>query len=71
MRIEKNIKKIDSEFGNHDYILTEEIETIFGTSREEVQPLLKLCGCKCYMYKNRSIWIKPGVSDARAREILK
>ena len=71
LRIEKNIKKIDSEFENHDYILTEEIETIFGTSREEVQPLLKLCGCKCYVHKNRSIWIKLGISDARAREILK
>ena len=42
LRIQENIKKIDKEFKNHDYVLTEEIETIFGTSREEIQPLLKL-----------------------------
>lgn len=70
-RIQENIKKIDKEFANHDYVLTEEIETIFGTSREEIQPLLKLCGCKCYVHKNRSIWIKVGTKEERVKEILK
>lgn len=71
LHIQENIKKIDKEFTNHDYVLTEEIETIFGTSREEIQPLLKLCGCKCYVHKNRSIWIKVGTKDERVKEILK
>lgn len=71
LRIQENIKKIDKEFKNHDYVLTEEIETIFGTSREEIQPLLKLCGCKCYVHKNRSIWIKVGIKEERVKEILK
>ncbi|WP_415824287.1 hypothetical protein, partial [Enterocloster bolteae] len=70
LRIEKNIKKIDNEFSNHDYVLTDEIEKIFGESREEIQPLLKLCGCKCFMHKNRSIWIKVGIKEERIREIL-
>ena len=69
--IEENIKKIDNEFSNHDYILSNEIEQIFKTSREEIQPLLKLCGCKCYINKNRSIWIKVGTKEARIKEILK
>lgn len=71
LHIQENIKKIDKEFTNHDYVLTEEIETIFGTSREEIQPLLKLCGCKCYVHKNRSIWIKVGAKEKRVKEILK
>lgn len=70
-RIERNIRKIDQELKNHDYILSDEIETIFDTSREEIQPLLKLCGCKCYMDKKKSIWIKPGLSDNRIKQILK
>lgn len=70
-RIEDNIKKIDDEFSNHDYILSNEIEQIFKTSREEIQPLLKLCGCRCYIDKNRSIWIKAGIKEARVKEILK
>lgn len=69
--IEDNIKKIDDEFSNHDYILSNEIEQIFKTSREEIQPLLKLCGCRCYIDKNRSIWIKAGIKEARVKEILK
>ena len=71
LRIEKNSKKIDKEFENHDYVLTEEIETIFNASREEIQPLLKLYGCKCYVHKNRSIWIKVGTKEERIKEILK
>lgn len=70
-RIKNNINKIDKEFLNHDYILAEEIEQIFGASREEIQPLLKLCGCKCYLHKNRSIWIRPGTEEERIKEILK
>jgi hypothetical protein len=70
-RIELNIEKIDRELKNHDYILSEDIETIFDSSREEIQPLLKLCGCKCYMDKRKSIWIKPGLSDNRIKQILK
>lgn len=70
-KIEKNIQKIDKEFANHDYILTEEIEHIFNVSREEIQPLLKLCGCKCYVHKKRSIWIKVGTKEERIKEILK
>ena len=69
--IEENIKKIDVEFSNHDYVLSNEIEKIFKTSREEIQPLLKLCGCKCYIDKNRSIWIKAGIKEERIKEILK
>lgn len=48
MRIERNIRKIDKEFSNHDYILSDDMERIFEASREEIQPLLKLCGCKCF-----------------------
>ena len=70
-RIEKNTKKIDKEFENHDYILTEDIEGIFGISREEIQPLLKLLGCKCFVYKKRSIWIKPGTKEEKIKKILK
>jgi len=70
-RIEKNIKNIDKTFSNHDYILTNEIEHIFNTNREEIQPLLKLCGCKCYFNKKQSIWIKSGLPDVRTKEILK
>ena len=70
-RIKNNINKIDKEFLNHDYILSEEIEQIFGASREEIHPLLKLCGCKCYLHKNRSIWIRPGTEEERIKEILK
>lgn len=57
---EKNIRKIDKEFANHDYMLSDDMERIFEASREEIQPLLKLCGCKCYFDKKRSIWIKGG-----------
>ena len=55
MRIERNIRKIDKEFSNHDYILSDDMERIFEASREEIQPLLKLCGCKCFLNKNY-IW---------------
>ena len=71
MRIERNIRKIDQEFSNHDYILSDDMEQIFEASREEIQPLLKLCGCKCFINKKRSIWIKAGTKDERIREILK
>ena len=70
-KIEINIQKIETEYKNHDYILADEIERIFDTSKEEIQPLLKLCGCKCYYEKNRSIWIKPGIGEQKTREILK
>ncbi|MCL1884358.1 MAG: hypothetical protein FWF81_11500 [Defluviitaleaceae bacterium] len=69
-RIEANIEKIDKELSNHDYVLTDEIESIFNSSREEIQPLLKLCGCRCYFDKQRSIWIKAGLSNNKVREIL-
>ena len=71
MRIERNIRKIDKEFSNHDYILSDDMERIFEASREEIQPLLKLCGCKCSLNKKRSIWIKAGTKEERIREILK
>ena len=71
MRIERNIRKIDKEFSNHDYILSDDMERIFEASREEIQPLLKLCGCKCFLNKKRSIWIKAGTKEERIREILK
>ena len=41
LRIKRNIEKIDKEFLNHDYILSDDIEQIFATSREEILPLLK------------------------------
>ena len=71
MRIERNIRKIDREFSNHDYVLSDDLEQIFEASREEIQPLLKLCGCKCFIDKKRSIWIKAGTKKKRIREILK
>lgn len=55
----------------HDYILSDDMERIFEASREEIQPLLKLCGCKCFLNKKRSIWIKAGTKEERIREILK
>lgn len=70
-QLKKNTQKIDEEFANHDYVLAEEIETVFGTSREEILPLLKLCGYKCYIHKNRSIWIKPGIKEERIKDILR
>ncbi len=70
IRIEENIKKIDKEFLNHDYIKSEDIETIFKVPREEIQPLLKLYGCKCFINKKHCIWIKLGTSETRVREIL-
>jgi len=70
-RIEKNIKKIDKEFSRHDYILNDEIESIFDVNREEIQPLLKLCGCKCYIDKKHSIWLKTGLPEEKVSEILK
>lgn len=71
MRLKNNVRKIDREFSNHDYVVTDDIERIFGASREEIQPLLKLCGCKCFIDKKRSIWIKVGTKEERIREILK
>lgn len=70
-RIERNMKRIDQEFSSHDYVLTDEIERIFDASREEMQPLLKLCGCKFFIDKKRSIWIRPGLQDEDVKEILK
>ena len=70
-RIKRNIRKIDREFSNHDYVLSDDLERIFEASREEIQPLLKLCGCKCFINKKRSIWIKAGTKEERIREILK
>lgn len=51
LRIKRNIEKIDKEFLNHDYILSDDIEQIFATSREEILPLLKLYGCECFFDK--------------------
>ena len=70
-RIENNIKKIEKEFSNHDYFFSDDIESIFGTNREEIQPLLKLCGCRCFINKNKCLWIKYGTKEERVREILK
>ncbi len=70
-RIEKNIKRIDEIFSIHDYILTNEIESMFDASREEIQPLLKLCGCKCYIDNKRSIWLKVGLSEDKVSKVLK
>lgn len=70
-KIKTNTQKIEAEFKHHDYILGDEIERIFDTSKEEIQPLLKLCGCKCYYQKSRSIWIRPGISMQKTRDILK
>ncbi len=70
-KIKENSEKIDKAFSECDYILTEEIENKFETNREEIQPLLKLIGCKCFIDKKRSVWIKPGVGESRIREILK
>ncbi len=56
--IEKNVKKIDEIFFIYDYILTNEIEDVFDTSREEILPLLKLCGCKYYIDKKRAFGLK-------------
>lgn len=71
IRIKDNMRKIDREFSNHDYVVSDDIERIFEASREEIQPLLKLCGCKCFINKKRSIWIKVGTKEERIREILK
>ena len=71
LQIGKNAEKLRNEFSNHDYILTSDIEQIFGTSREDILPLLKVGGCKCFIRKERSIWIKPGVKEQRIKEILK
>ena len=73
VRIKRNVEKIDREFSNHDYILSDDIEQIFAASREEIQPLLKLSGCECFFDKKRkrTIWIKPGIKKSRTKEILK
>ena len=73
LRIKRNIEKIDKEFLNHDYILSDDIEQIFATSREEILPLLKLYGCECFFDKKRkrTIWLRPGIKKSRTREILK
>jgi len=70
-KMEANVNKLDSAFGSHDYILTEDIKNIFGATNDEILPLLKLFGCKCYYHAQKSIWIKPGVDDNRVIEILK
>jgi hypothetical protein len=36
-----------------------------NSSREEIQPLLKLCGRKRYFNKKRSVWIKAGLSGSK------
>jgi hypothetical protein len=71
VRIKKNIKQIDAELSRRDYILTDEIERLFDASREEILPLLKLCGCKCYIEKKRSIWLRAGLPISKVDEILK
>lgn len=70
-QLKNNMKKIDKEFKNHDYIKEEDIETIFGVNRKQILPLLKLCGCVHYENKKRSIWIKPGLKELQTMEILK
>ena len=69
-KIGTNVNKIEKEFNNHNYILSDDIEKIFDASKEEIQPLLKLCGCKCYYNKNRNIWIKPGTNKQVIKQIL-
>jgi len=76
IRIKNNAIKIDQEFKDRDYVLSDEIEKIFDISLEEIVPLLKLCGFKCYFCKKRknnkrSIWIRPGLSDEKTRKVLK
>lgn len=70
IRLKRNMEKIDKEFSSHDYVFADEIEQIFDTNRDEIQPLLKLCGCKCFFDKKRSIWIKAGLQDKKIKEIL-
>lgn len=70
-KIENNAKKIDEILKDTDYIPTEKVEKIFHASREEILPLLKLYGCKCYIQGKKSVWIKPGTRPDRVNEILK
>lgn len=71
IRLKINTEKIEREFSSHDYVFADEIEQIFDASRDEIQPLLKLCGCKCFYDKKRSIWIKAGLQDEKIKEVLK
>ena len=66
--IEKNTKKIGKMLQKHNYVLTDKIESILGVRREDILPILKLCGCKCY---KRSIWIAPGLPESKVKEILR
>jgi hypothetical protein len=70
-KLQENAEKLDNEFKNHDYILSEDIEQVFGVSRGEMECLFKLSGYKHYVKGKSSIWIKPGVSEERLRTILK
>ena len=77
IRIKNNATRIDQEFKSRNYVLSDEIEKIFGTGREEIEPLLKLCGFRCYFGKKqrkhpkRNIWIRPGLSDEETKKALK
>jgi hypothetical protein len=76
IRIKNNAFRIAQEFKNRNYILSDEIEGILDTSRGEIEPLLKLCGFKCYYGKKRSnrkrsIWVKPDLSDEETKIVLK
>jgi len=77
IRMKNNAKRIEQEFKNRTYVFSHEIEKIFDTSREEIEPLLKLCGFRCYFEKKRrkhpkrTIWIRPGLSDTDTIQILK
>ncbi len=72
-RIMNNEKKIEAELKNHDYIKSDDIETIFDAEKNEIEILLKLNGLKrfcCKDNRKKRIWIRKGTSERRIREIL-
>lgn len=55
----QNTKKLQKYFNNNLYVETGEIEKIFGESSDKIIPLLKLMGCKHYIYDEQDFWLKP------------
>lgn len=77
MRIERNIRKIDKEFSNHDYILSDDMERIFEASREEIQPLRinyrcssNIVGILNNLYNDEKFFQQPNKSSGKVNPTI-
>lgn len=55
----QNTQKIKKYFKKNAYIDTQDIEEVFEESPSKIIPLLKLLGCKHYVYDDHDFWMAP------------